>query len=132
MFGARVATGRSELDFAYRPLLAGCPLLISFVTVAELRFGARIAGWGDRRLERLERRIAGARTVWPVDESSLVEAYVRLRASCVRTGHGLGHKDHEADRWIAATALWLDIPLVVHDSIFMNVDGLRLLTRVGG
>jgi hypothetical protein len=34
------------------------------------------------------------------------------------SGHGLAQKDHEADRWIAATAIWLKVPLVAHDAIF--------------
>jgi predicted nucleic acid-binding protein len=45
-------------------------------------------------------------------------------------GHGLAQKDHEADRWIAATTIWLKVPLVAHDAIFKNVDGLELLTRL--
>jgi hypothetical protein len=43
----------------------------------------------------------------------------------------LGHKEHEADRWVAATAVWLQVPLVAHDQIFANVKDLELLTRLG-
>jgi len=32
---------------------------------------------------------------------------------------------------VAATAIWLDIPLVAHDAIFANVEGLNLLTKLG-
>jgi predicted nucleic acid-binding protein len=71
--------------------------------------------------------VAGVETVWP--GPNLTDVYVALRAWCVRTGHGLGHKEHEADRWIAATALWLGVPLVSHDAIFFAVDRLELLTR---
>jgi hypothetical protein len=46
-------------------------------------------------------------------------------------GHGLGGKDHEAGRWVAASAIWLGIPLVAHDAIFANVDGLTLLMKLG-
>ena len=46
-------------------------------------------------------------------------------------GHGLGQKEHEADRWVAATAVWLQIPLVAHDAIFTNVKDLELLTWLG-
>ena len=31
---------------------------------------------------------------------------------------------------MAATAIWLDIPLVAHDAIFARVEGLRLLTKL--
>jgi predicted nucleic acid-binding protein len=57
-------------------------------------------------------------------------AYASLRTWCVRTGHGLGQKDHEADRWVAATAIWLQVPLVAHDRIFANVKDLELLTNL--
>jgi len=53
-----------------------------------------------------------------------------VRTWCAKTGHGLGGKDHEADRWVAASAVWLDIPLVTHDAIFANVKDLTLLTKL--
>ena len=49
----------------YRPVLEGWSAIISFVTVAELEYGARLAGWGPDRLRRLEREIARAEIVWP-------------------------------------------------------------------
>lgn len=130
VLAARLSPRGQALAFAYRPILAGRAVVISFVTVTELRFGARTAGWGERRVAQLEQRIGLAQTVWPADESTLIESYVRLRAWAVRAGHGIGHKEHEADRWIAATAMWLDIPIVAHDAIFRNVEGLRLLTML--
>ncbi len=42
---------------AYRPLLKGHVLAISFMTVAELFQGAFRAGWGAKRIERLEGQI---------------------------------------------------------------------------
>ena len=69
---------------------------------------ARLAGWGPGKLRRLEYEIARAEIVWPGPH--LVEAYASLRTWCVRTGHGLGQKGHEADRWVAATAIWLRVP----------------------
>jgi predicted nucleic acid-binding protein len=65
---------------------------------------------------------------WP--DQGLVDAYAVLRVWCSSRGQGLGHKEHEADRWIAATAMCLGIPLVAHDAIFAKVDGLDLLTRL--
>jgi predicted nucleic acid-binding protein len=128
VFGARLTPAGHELAFLYRPLLAGRPAVLSSVTVAELRFGAALAGWGTRRMRRLDAELAEVETLWP--GPTLTAAYVGLRVWCVRAGHGLAHKDHEADRWIAATAMWLDVPLVAHDAIFKNVDGLQLLTRL--
>ena len=52
----------------------------------------------------------------------------QLRASREHDDHSLGHKIHEADRWIAATALRLDIELVSDDTAFRSVPGLRVNT----
>jgi tRNA(fMet)-specific endonuclease VapC len=98
------------------------------VTVAELRFGAKLAGWGPGRFQRLEYELGRADISWP--GPSLADAYATLRAWCVHMGHGLGQKEHEADRWVAATAVLLGVPLVAHDSIFRNVAGLELLTKL--
>ena len=77
--------------------------------MAELRFGAKLAGWGPRRLQPLEHELARADITWP--GPSLADTYATLRVWSVENGHGLGQKDHEADRWVAATATWLGIPL---------------------
>ncbi len=50
-------------------------------------------------------------------------AVTSARAWCVRTGHGLGAKDHEADRWVAAVAG--GYPLATEDAIFDDVVTLR-------
>ena len=129
VFAARLTPSGNLLAARYRPVLEGRPAVISFITVAELGYGARLAGWGPERLQRLEYEIARAETVWP--GPSLAEAYASLRTWCVRTGHGLGQKDHEADRWVATTAIWLQTSLVAHDRIFANVKDLELLTKLG-
>ena len=129
VFAAELLRRGAPLAASYRALLEGRPFIISFVTVAEVRFGAQLARWGPPRLQRLEQRFSRARIVWPGPD--LVAAYVKLRTACVRDGHALGQKAHEADRWVAATALWLDVPLVAHDNIVRGVPGLELLSRLG-
>lgn len=129
VFGAQLTPRTWPLGELYRPLVEGRAVLISFMTVAELRFGARLAAWGPRRRQRLEREQQQAETIWPGPD--LTDIYVALRAWCVKKGHGLGQKEHEADRWAAATAIWLGIPVVAHDAIFANVEGLNLLTKLG-
>ena len=78
VFGAQLAPKTWAIAELYRQLVEGRPVLISFITVAELRFGARLAAWGPRRLDRLERELEGAETVWPGPE--LTETYAALRA----------------------------------------------------
>jgi predicted nucleic acid-binding protein len=128
VFGADLLRTQAPLVMSYLPFLAGRPALISFMTAVELRYGARRAGWGVPRLRRLEERIATAEIVWPGPD--LAAAYVDLRLACVAQGHALGERIHEADRWIAATAVWLGVPLVTHDGVFRNAPGLRLLTTL--
>lgn len=55
--------------------------------------------------------------------SEVTDAYVDLRTWCVRAGHGLGAKDHEADRWVAAVAIAGRLSLATEDSIFNEVPG---------
>lgn len=98
VFGTRLIKTRAGLARQYQHHVAGREAHISFVTEAELRFGARWAGWGEARLYRLEAVLASADVVLPGPE--LIEAYVNLRHQCVSTGHGLAQKEHEADRWV--------------------------------
>ncbi len=44
VFDARFSPRGTALEFSYRSLIAGRPVLISFVTRAELRFGASLGG----------------------------------------------------------------------------------------
>lgn len=108
----------------YRDLIGPQPVLLAFQTVMELRFGALRAGWGDLRRRRLERRIAEIAVVQPDDQ--MITACAELRLHCQQAGHALGDKLHDGDRWIAATSIRLDMPLVSHDGVFMNAPGLSL------
>ncbi len=116
---------RRQLATKYEPHVHGRPLVISFVTVAELRFGALKANWGEARHAALEARLSSM-TVVPSD-SDLATVYAEMRVACERLGHGLGAKIHEADRWIASTAIRFGLPLVSHDGIFQDVPGLTVI-----
>jgi len=105
------------------PVLRDVTWVLPFVVVAEMRFGAEVADWGTRRRGALDRLIDRAGVVPPIEE--VIDAYVDLRSWCVRAGHGLGAKDHEADRWVAAVALAGSLPLASDDAIFDVVPFLR-------
>lgn len=111
----------------YRSLIAGRPTLISFATVTEMRYGALKAGWGQLRRRGLERDLARLTIVQPDDE--LMRVCAELRMSCEREGHALGQKIHEADRWIAASAIRLGVNLVSDDAVFTGVSALSVITR---
>lgn len=110
----------------YRTLIGPSRVLLAFQTVMELRFGALRAGWGELRRRRLERRIAELSVVQPDDD--MITACSQLRADCQRLGHPLGSKMHDGDRWIAAAAIRLHVPLVSHDTVFKDTPGLHLIT----
>lgn len=105
-----------------RRIVGGRARVVSFVTVTELRFGALRAGWGELRLRHLERSLADLDVV-QTSEALIAQCAV-LRAEASRTGHPIGQKIHEADRWVASTALALRLGLVAGDAIFERIPGL--------
>jgi hypothetical protein len=120
----------SAIAVRYEPLIVGRPAFISFQTAAELRYGALLRNWGAARMLKLEARINAADVVHSGPE--LIAVYAQLRVDCRRAGHGLSQREHDADRWVAATAIRLGIPLVCNDGIFNGVPGLRVINAPGG
>lgn len=125
VFSADLVPG-SRIAERYAPIITGRPAFISFQTVAELRYGALRRGWGTARMLKLDAKIQRAEVVHTGPELVLICA--QLRADCEARGHPLGAREHNADRWIAATALRLDVVLVSNDTIFREVPGLTLET----
>lgn len=102
--------------------IRGQRAVISFQTLEELRFGAYKAGWGEKRLNDLNRLLTQFEVIWPNPE--LVETCARLRVRQEQAGNRLS----AADCWIAATALLLKCSLVADDSDFERVEGLSLIS----
>ncbi|MDQ6797444.1 MAG: PIN domain-containing protein [Actinomycetota bacterium] len=120
---ALVNAGRDSAAAArYRAVIGGRSVVVSFVTVTEMRFGAIKAGWGEIRRRHLERVLVRLVVVQPDDDLMLTCA--ALRATCSAVGHALGQKVHDADRWIAATAIALGVDLISGDAVFEHVPGL--------
>ena len=114
---------RSDRQARWAPVLESVAWVLPFVVVAEMRFGAEVAGWGSRRRAVLDRLIQSSGLIPPLDP--VIDCYVELRAWAAGHGHGLAAKDHEADRWVAAVALAADLPLATDDHIFDAVPHLR-------
>ncbi|MFF1817274.1 PIN domain-containing protein [Kribbella sp. NPDC058245] len=119
---------RSTLVPIYGKHVFGRRIAISQQTVAEARYGAVVAAWGDKRLDNLERLIHRSAVLPGDDETTW--AYARLRAECRRIGHPLHQKQHLADLWIAAAAFRWQLPLVAHDAVFIGCPGVELLTEL--
>ena len=119
---------RSTLVPLYGRHVFGRRIAIAQQTVAEARYGAVVAGWGDKRLDNLERLIHRSAVLPGDDETTW--AYARLRAECRRVGHPLHQKQHGGDLWIAATALRWELPLVAHDAVYVGCPGIELVTEL--
>jgi predicted nucleic acid-binding protein len=115
----------SQRKARWAPLLEHAVWVLPFTVVAEMRFGAEVAGWGARRRGVLDRLIGRAGVVPPIEV--VTDAYVDLRTWSDRSGHGLGAKQHEADRWVAAVAIAGSLPLASDDAIFDDVPALSRL-----
>ena len=95
---------------------------LSFQSVAELRYGAIKAQWGEQRREELERRIRRF-VVLSIDDLT-VRAWAELRAAA----EAKGMPKQVGDLWIAATAKRHDIPLLTRDIDFyegLDIDIIR-------
>lgn len=125
VFSARLIP-HSLLAQRYEPVLAGRDEFISFQTLAEVRYGAQLRNWGAARLRRLETTTSKTEVVHSGDD--LIREYANLRVACERVGHALHQREHDADRWIAATAVRLGIPLVSNDGVFKETPGLEWIT----
>lgn len=99
--------------------------VISVVTIGELRAGAILAGWGERRRAGLEATI-NAYVHVDVDGET-ADVWSRLQAECVRLGRNVGLND----LWIAATSLRLGCPVASLDADFGRIPGLQLVTAAG-
>ena len=109
----------------WRAAVRGYRVVIAFQTRAEALVGAGLAKWGARRTQALCDRLDETPTVGL--DTDVVDAYVTLTVEASALGIGLSHKDHVADRWIAACAIAKAIPLLSGDRIFKGAPSLSLL-----
>jgi predicted nucleic acid-binding protein len=129
VFTARLRKDR-PLEAQYAKHVFGKRVVIAPQTIAEARYGALKAGWGPRRLNELADTVARVRML-PVD-LDLIEAVVTVRNQCRLMGHALHQRGHNADLWIAGSAIHWRLPLVAHDAVFVGCPGLDLRTQLAG
>ena len=107
----------------YVEILRGCELVLSFMTIAEMRQGALDAGWGPRKRDLLERYLADFAVLHSADR--LCSVWAEIRNEGIRKGR----QTSAADAWIAATALVLSVPLVTNNpKDYRHLDRLHLIT----
>lgn len=114
---------RHSLSDKYLAALEGNQLVISFMTLAELRLWTRRRSWGSERWERLA-RFLDSFAVSHTDDA-LCDVWSAIRNDAFATGSVID----VADAWVAATAIYHEALLVTHNrSHFENVAGLKLLS----
>ena len=109
----------------YLPHLEGKQLIISFMTLAELRRWSIERGWGTRRQAWLERYLSQNYTVHYADD-----ALCREWAEIVVAARRAGREIDTADAWIAATAVAQRLPLATHNRRhFTSVPRLQIISE---
>ena len=110
----------------YRQHVIGKVLIISFMTLAEIRFGMLQARWGARRAAAMETHLK--HFVLYTFDDDLCQAWAQVVYSERAKGRGMSAQD----AWIAATAIRNDVPLITHNrKHFDGVDGLMVISEAG-
>jgi predicted nucleic acid-binding protein len=114
-----------HVDFAprYVSMIRGAELVVSSMTLAEMRQGALDANWGQRKLDVLESYLGDFSVLH--SDSILCSAWAEVRNESARKGRRMS----SADAWIAATALVLSAPLVTNNpKDYRHLDTLQVLS----
>lgn len=107
---------------AFRGHITGRLLGISFMTLAELERWPLERAWGSGRRLELARHIARY-TVLPASRE-LCRKWAEVSFEAKRRGNPI----QTADAWIAASALFYQVPLITHNrDDYSMVSGLSLL-----
>lgn len=98
-------------------------LLVSVVTVAELRLGVLMASTVDARAQRLETlRLVESLEPLAIDDT-VASAWARMVAEL----RGAGRRAPLNDSWIAATAIAHRVPVVTQDNDYDNLPLLAVI-----
>ena len=110
----------------YQGILAGRPLAVSLITLAEIEYGMEAKNWGAARRDLMHRFLTRFTLLLPDVETA--RAWARIKNGCEKKGRPIAF----ADAWIAAAALQLNVPLVTHNAgDYRAVDKLTILTAAG-
>ena len=111
----------------YVGVLRGCELVISFMTMAEMRQGALEANWGPRKCAVLEAYLADFSILH--SDSLLCSTWAAIRNESTQKGRPIS----SADAWIASTALVLSAPLVTNNpKDYRHLDNLQIVSQAAG
>jgi predicted nucleic acid-binding protein len=108
-------------------IVRGSELIVSFMTVAEMRQGALDANWGPRKCAVLEAYLDDFSVLH--SDSLLCSTWAAIRNESTKKGRPIS----SADAWIAATALVLSVPLVTNNpKDYRPLDKLQIVSVASG
>ena len=108
---------------AYQTILAGKPLAISLITLAEIEYGMELKNWGANRRTLMRRFLDRFTHLLPDAETACV--WARIKSAREKKGRPITF----ADAWIAAAALQLNVPLATHNARdYAGIENLVILT----
>lgn len=108
----------------YAPHLLNRELAISLMTVAELFQWAAVRHWGDYRIQQLEQAMERY-TIIPID-MPVCRVWATIRAMRSQAGMPIAPQD----AWIAATALYYQLPLITHNPVdYQAIPGLTIISE---
>lgn len=108
----------------YKSHLDGEFMYLSFMSLAELRKWALISNWGARKNANFEIHLRRYSIVHST--SQLCQLWAEISDAGKRSGINIA----VGDAWIAAAALFFDVPLVTHNrKHFQNVPGLTVISE---
>jgi predicted nucleic acid-binding protein len=107
----------------YVAIMRGSELVVSFMTLAEMRQRALDANWGLRKRDVLETYLADFSVLH--SDNLLWSMWAAVRNESGRAGHSTG----SADAWIGATALVLSALLVTNNpKDYRHLDKLQVVS----
>ena len=99
-------------------------VVLPFSVLAELRLGAEVRNWGPDRRAHMDQFVQDCTVYFPHDR------ICTLWASMVAALRSRGRQIAQHDAWVAATALYLDVPLVTHNARhYRGIPDLQILTE---
>ncbi len=114
--------GAPQAEF-FKPHLQNRILAVSFMTVAELYYGAYKRGWSTKNLARLEQQLRSY-VVLPFDYA-VCQQWAHVKVECEKVGISMSIPD----TWHAACALAHQCPLATNNGRhFRAVRNLELIT----
>ena len=130
---ARNTEVTKKLEAKLKLLSGDHRLIISIVSVGELKAFMKKNKWGNKKISQLE-RLVDKFMVADINVEEIIERYAEIDAFSQgklenRKGKFTARNMGKNDLWIAATASYLDVELITTDKDFEHLNGEYLIVN---